>query len=86
MSFLRHPEIYPSDAGASNASARAHRTDEFPAGYSLASCSPAALAYASPAAFRLRWLCDFANRFAAIGRVSLVSVYQWKGSLQFMIA
>ena len=51
MSFLRHREIFPSDGGASlAASAPAHRLDEFPAGYSLAGCSPALPASASPTA------------------------------------
>src|SRR5258708_6833429 len=50
MSFLRHPEIFPSDGGARLAAdAPAHRLDEFPAGYSLAGCSPAEPASASPA-------------------------------------
>ena len=49
MSFLRHREIYPSDGSASPAAdAPAHRLDEFPAGYSLAVCSPAWPASASP--------------------------------------
>ena len=42
MSLLRHGEIYPSDGGAIAVDrAPAHRLDEFPAGYSLAGCSPA---------------------------------------------
>ena len=55
MSFFRHGEIYPSDGGANRSGERpqsrlpAHRSDESPAGYSLASCSPAELASASPA-------------------------------------
>ncbi len=50
MSFLRHREIYPSDGGAIALDrAPAHRLDEFPAGYSLAGCSPAEPASASPA-------------------------------------
>jgi hypothetical protein len=55
MSFLRHMEIYQSDE-QENERARlfshtlAHRHDEFPVGYSLASCSPAELASASPTA------------------------------------
>src|SRR6187200_2391551 len=49
MSFLRHREIYPSDGSASPAGdAPTHRLDEFPAGYSLAVCSPAWPASASP--------------------------------------
>ncbi len=57
MSFSRHGEIYRSDGlgfvGAGRrarwADAPAHRLDEFPAGYSLAGCSPAEPASASPA-------------------------------------
>jgi len=49
MSFLRHQEIFPSDGGANlTANTPAHRLDEFPAGYSLAGCSPAWPASASP--------------------------------------
>jgi hypothetical protein len=52
MSFPRHGEIFPSDGGASPAAnAPAHRLDEFPAGYSLAGCSPAVPAAASPAVY-----------------------------------
>src|SRR5260370_8562923 len=50
MSLFRHEEIYPSDGGAIAVDrAPAHRWDEFPAGYSLAGCSPAEPASASPA-------------------------------------
>ena len=56
MSFLRHPEIYRPmwaslwrSLGATTAAAPTHRLDEFPAGYSLAGCSPAEPASASPA-------------------------------------
>jgi putative transposase len=55
MSFFRHGEIYQSDAGGNNTGERpksrppTHRSDESPAGYSSASCSPAELASASPA-------------------------------------
>lgn len=57
MSFLRHREIYRSDgldprwSGAQSARLHAptHRFDEFPTGYSLAGCSPAEPASASPA-------------------------------------
>src|SRR5258706_14763184 len=49
MSFLRHPEIFPSDGGANlAANAPAHRLDEFPVGYSLAGSAPAEPAAASP--------------------------------------
>ena len=55
MSFFRHEEIYQSDVEGSSSGERpksrppAHRSDESPAGYSSASCSPAELASASPA-------------------------------------
>ena len=55
MSFFRHGEIYQSDVGGNSSGERpksrppTHRSDESPAGYSLASCSPAELASASPA-------------------------------------
>jgi len=53
LSFSRHREIYQSDEQQSERArlfshALAHRLDEFPVGYSLASCSPAELASASP--------------------------------------
>jgi putative transposase len=55
MSFFRHEEIYRIDgtpaltrSGPKDRSPD-HRFDESPAGYSLASCSPAELASASPA-------------------------------------
>jgi len=55
MSFFRHGEIYQSDVGGNRSRERpqsrppTHRSDESPAGYSSASCSPAELASASPA-------------------------------------
>jgi putative transposase len=56
MSFFRHAEIYRSDrAGASKgkavweAASPDHRSDESPAGYSSAGCSPAEPASTSPA-------------------------------------
>jgi len=49
MSFGRHEEIYPNNRGADlQADAPAHRSDEFPTGYSLTGCSPALPASASP--------------------------------------
>src|SRR3954464_14013971 len=53
MSFFRHREIFRSDVMRSireqrNRRSLAHRLDEFPVGYSSASCTPAALASASP--------------------------------------
>jgi len=67
MSFLRHGEIYRSDVGeflvpklgaAWAAAPSTHRLDEFPVGYSLAGCSPAGPASASPT----RPLCKNAGR------------------------
>ena len=55
MSFFRHPEIFRSDVrflingGPTEAGSPDHRLDESPAGYSLAGCSPAEPASASPA-------------------------------------
>jgi hypothetical protein len=55
MSFFRHGEISQSDVGGNSSGERpnsrppAHRSDESPAGYSSAGCSPAELASASPA-------------------------------------
>ncbi len=53
LSFSRHREIYQSDEQKGERArlcghALAHRLEEFPVGYSLASCSPAELASASP--------------------------------------
>src|SRR5208337_4883183 len=49
MSFLRHREIFPNDQGAPlSGYALSHRPDESPVGYSLAGCSPALPASASP--------------------------------------
>jgi transposase InsO family protein len=54
MSFFRHGEIFQSDVKTNNGEpalggSPAHRPDESPAGYSLAGCSPAEPASASPA-------------------------------------
>jgi hypothetical protein len=59
MSFFRHGQIYQSDGPFAQAANKpgatlgdapgAHRLDEFATGYSLAGCSPALPASASPA-------------------------------------
>jgi putative transposase len=60
MSFFRHEEIYRSDIGSNVEGESAetdspdHRLDESPAGYSLAGCSPAEPASASPTEDRIR--------------------------------
>jgi hypothetical protein len=49
MGFPRHKEIFPPmRASTLTVNAPAHRSDEFPAGYSAAGCSPAGPASASP--------------------------------------
>jgi transposase InsO family protein len=60
MSFFRHGEIYPPmGSGPQNGepvstNSPAHRYDESPAGYSLAGCSPAEPASASPTDYDLQ--------------------------------
>ena len=76
MSFFRHQEIYRSDVGRRDEriAAPSHRCDEFPAGYSLAGCSPAEPASASPAKPSLGGPVSCDNCFAANGDVSLISL------------
>src|ERR1019366_5099224 len=54
----------------------------FRAGYSLAGCSPAEPASASPTALSLRWGMSAGNYMSANGNLSLVSVSQHKGAVQ----
>ncbi len=83
MSFPRHEEIYPSDGGSPMADrAPAHRLDEFPTGYSLAGCSPAEPASASPASLSLLRLIPFDNNFRSNGDLSLFSVSHPRGAAQ----
>ena len=72
MSFLRHWEIYqvsePSSGELKRARphghALAHRLDESPVGYSLAGCSPAEPASASPTGGSLQqWRGELQERF-----------------------
>ena len=93
MSFFRHGEIYHC-AERDRAHARwgegailadhalAHRNDEFPAGYSLAGCSPAEPASASPAGTIMIRSIFYAKNFAANGILSLISLSQLKGAVQ----
>jgi hypothetical protein len=55
--------------------------DEFPVGYSLAGCSPAEPASASPTGPSMRWGFTAGNHLSANGNLSLVSVSQAKGPL-----
>jgi len=81
MSFLRHREIYPSDGGKTlTGRAPAHRLDEFPTGYSLAGCSPAEPASASPASLILLRLHSFVYEVSANGNLSLVFVSHQRGA------
>ena len=82
MSFLRHGEIYRPDGNGRDVAAPGHRCDEFPAGYSLAGCSPAEPASASPAGFNLSGPIRRDKRFAPNGTVSLVSLSQAWGPVQ----
>ena len=82
MSFSRHGEIYHFDEGAILADhALAHRTDEFPAGYSSAGGSPAVPASASPAAAIILGLIPNAKIFAANGKLSLILLSQLRGAV-----
>src|ERR1039458_2951046 len=57
--------------------------DEFPVGYSLAGCSPAELASASPTDLSMRWGMSAGNCLSANGNLSLVSVSQARGALHY---
>ena len=60
--------------------------DEFPVGYSLAGCSPAEPASASPTVSSMRWRLGAGNCLSANGNLSLISVSQRRGSLQSVTA
>ena len=84
MSFLRHPEIYPSDGGKTlTGRAPAHRLDEFPTGYSLAGCSPAEPASASPASLILLRSKSFVYDVSANGNLSLIFVSHHRGAAHY---
>lgn len=56
--------------------------DEFPAGYSLAGCSPAEPASASPTAPSMHWGLNAGKELSANGNLSLISVSHRWGALQ----
>ena len=87
MSFLRHKEIYPAMGSRSDPATapRLHRWDEFPAGYSSTSCSPAELASASPASGSIDACISVGNGLPANSYLSLVSLYHLKGAVQRFI-
>src|SRR5437016_4828062 len=55
------------------------------AGYSLAGCSPAEPASASPTAPSMGWGMPAGNDLSANGNLSLISVSQPRGSLQIQV-
>ncbi len=84
MSFLRHAEIYPTRTLAQGglAAALSHPGwDEFPAGYSLAGCSPAEPASAWPASASIIEERSVGNGLSVKGSLSLVSLYQGRGAV-----
>jgi hypothetical protein len=85
MSFLRHAEIYPdalclTGTGELPTTPQTHR-NEFPVGYSLAGCSPAESASASPTALILQPFIPFVDTISANGHLSLISVSQLGGAV-----
>jgi hypothetical protein len=66
-------------------SSPAHRCDEFPAEYSLASCSPAELASASPAMLMLEPKTSFVEQNSANGNRGISFLSHSKGSLHSLI-
>jgi hypothetical protein len=62
-------------------SSRPHRCDEFPAEYSLASCSPAELASASSASLMLQPTTSFVELISANGNRGTFPLSHSKGSL-----
>ena len=86
MGFLRHEEIYRSDEEARSggwAAPGAHRFDEFPAGYSLAGCSPAEPASASPAGYSIGEKAGVGNLFPANGNLSPFTLSHDRGAAQY---
>src|SRR5215510_15116906 len=78
MSFLRHREIYQvaeGERGRNRGPARALRLDESPVGYSLAGCSPAEPASASPTGWHS---ATMARRLATTNSLlSLYHLFSW---------
>jgi len=87
MSFSRHREIYRYDVGprGGRAAAPSHHSDESPAGYSSAGCSPAEPASASPAASSMRGPNQRDNEIAANGEMSPICLSQAWGPVQCRI-
>jgi hypothetical protein len=90
--FSKHQRLRPGAASRWSAPEPSQRTrrkgrvplivrDEFPVGYSLAGCSPAEPASASPTAPSMRWGLSAGKCLSANGNLSLISVSQARGSL-----
>ena len=82
--FKKAWEIYPNDRGTDRkVDAPTHHSNEFPAGYSLAGCSPAEPASAFSAMLilnqkRTRWLELFSERLLSPNRaVSIHAAVHW---------
>src|SRR6266852_7820201 len=88
MSFLRHREIYQVEAGwrgRNRGLARAFRLDESPVGYSLAGCSPAEPASASPTdAHSATMARRFATSNSLLSQNHLISWSHFRGAPQFL--
>ncbi len=84
MSFLRHRKsiVRFLEDGAARPLRPSHRLDEFPPGYSLASCTPAWLASASPGEVNMNHFPFVCYSSAANGNVSLFILSHDRGSLQ----
>src|SRR5271165_2296348 len=65
---------------------QAHRLDEFPAGYPLAGCSPAAPTSVSPTAVSMQQNRSAGDDSSANGNLSLSQLSQARGSVQLRSA
>ena len=84
MSFLRHREIYQVEGkgrGRNRGYARTSRLDESPVGYSLAGCSPAEPASASPTGGTLQqWRGALQLAFRSLSLYHLISWSHFRGA------
>src|SRR5438132_3249685 len=89
MSFLRHREIYQVETGGRGRNrgyARTSRLDESPVGYSLAGCSPAEPASASPTGGTLQqWPRRFATSNSLLSQNHLISWSHFRGAPQLPV-
>jgi hypothetical protein len=89
MSFLRHREIYQVEAswrGRNRGPARTIRLDESPVGYSLAGCSPAEPASASPTGGTLQqWRGDLQLANSLLSVYHLISWSHFRGAPQICV-